>query len=284
MIAWFALLACSGTPLEGRVVDGLTGQPLPDFSLMAKATESTGMGCTAFSAKTDAEGRFRIDNACAVPYALTPVKADDVDVWFADGDQVPAGRGGAVEVQAWRTPTAPGVYRLAGGEYEPLRTASDLKTRDLSGVAEKVSFPAKLPEKIPLVAPGDQLVLVGKENVEAIAPAPLLASRDVVYKERDIDITQKDWVYLGIRVNPGPPPVVEQVGARFDPAKVRSVAKGERNVAFVSSDALAAGRYALSKPGDKRIYVVDFGAAQPPPAAPPAPEAPEAAAPSDAPG
>jgi hypothetical protein len=282
MFAWLSLIACSGGTLEGRVVDGRTGQPIPDFALMAKATETTSMGCTAYSTKTDAQGMFRVEGSCNVPYALSPVKSDDVDVWFAAGDSIPKDAKGPVEVQAWRTPTAPGVYRMAGAEFEPLRTVSDVKTRDLAGTAEKVSFPAKLPERVSLLAPGEQLVLVGKDNVEGIAPVPLVANQGVIVKEGELDVTQKDWVYLGVKVTPGTPPVVEQVGARFDPAGIKSVAKGERSVSFVPAEALAPGRYALLKPGDKRVYVLDFGSAQASTGAPPAAE--PAPGPADPPG
>ncbi len=277
MYALFALIACSGGTLEGRVVDGLTGLPVADLSLMAKATEQTSMGCSAFSTRTDADGRFRIDGSCAVPYALAPVKSDEVDIWFAAGDRIEAGAKGPAEVQAWRTPTAPGVYRYSAGEFEPLRTATDLKTRDLAGSTEKVVYPAKLPEKVPLLAPGDQLVLVGKDNVETLAPVPLVANRNVVIRDRDIDVTQKEWLYLGTEIAPGRPPVVQQVNARFEPSKIKAIAKGERSVSFVPADALAPGRYALMKPGDKRIYVLDFGSAQTPPAATPPPEPAEPA-------
>jgi len=277
MLVWIALLGCSGGTLEGSVIDGLTGQPVPDLALMAKATEQTSMGCTAFSAKTNAEGRFRIEGSCAVPYTLTPVRSEEVDLWFASGDVIAAGAKAPTEIQAWRTPVTPGVYRFSAGEFEPLRTSTDLKTRDLAGSTEKVVFPAKLPEKVPLFGPGDQLVVVGKDNVEALAPVPLVSSQNVVIRERDTDFTQKDWFYLGAQIAPGSPPVLQQVNARFDPGKVKSIARGERSVSFVSADALAPGRYALLKPGDKRIYVIDFGAPQAGPNAPPPVEPPEPA-------
>ncbi len=284
MLLWFALMACSEGRFEGRVVDGLTGEPLADFALMAKATEATSMGCTAFSIRTDAEGKFSATGRCAVPYALTPVKSDVVDVWFASGDAIAADPAAPVEVQAWKTPTAPGVYRFSAGEFEPMRTVSDLKARDLSGSTEKVKFPAKLPDIIVLLPAEDRLVLVGKDNVEGLAPAPLIASPNVVIRERGADVTQKNWFYLGVRVTPGPPPAVERVGARFDPAKVKSISRGDRTVAFIQGDALPPGRYGLSKAGDNRIYVLDFGVAQATGGEAPAPEPADAGGPVEGPG
>ncbi len=258
LIALLAILGCSGGALEGRVVDGLTGAPVAGQAVLAQATEAAGISCTSLNGVTDAEGRFRIEGTCAVGYALKP---SGDDVWFAGGDAVAADHKGELALELWRAPSSPGVYRLSNGEFEPLRTPAELKVRGLKGTAEKITFPSKIPHKLTVIAPGEHLVVVGKENTDTLAPMPLVPAPAIQILEGEIVMDQPAWSYAGQKITPGTPPTVEPVPAAFDAGKVRQVEKGERAVKFVAHDALAPGRYALASPGDRRVYLIDFGVA-----------------------
>jgi hypothetical protein len=271
--AVLALLGCSGGHVEGTVVDGLTGQPVAATHLLLTAKEKTGMSCMGFDVITDANGHFAIDGTCAVPYTA---RLSGDELWLAEGDEIPAEVKAPLALTAWRNPSASGVYIFSKGAFEPLRTVTDVKTRPLFGTDQKAVFPSKLPDKLPLLEAGQYLVIVGKENAAAMAPVPLVPAGPIHLDQGGTSVEQSPWVYLGARLSPGATPgtpdSVEPVEVAFDKSKVIAKSKGERAVEFVGADALPPGRYALLKPGDKRIYVVDFMVAGPAPGAPP-PEA-----------
>lgn len=253
MLVALAILGCSGGTLEGRVVDGLTGAPVAGQHVLAQATEAAGMSCTSFDAVTDAEGRFRFEGTCPVGYALRP---SGDDLWFAANDVIAADHKGELALELWRAPSSPGVYRLANGEFEVLRTPAEMKIRGLPGTAEKISYPSRIPEKLPVIGAGEHLVVVGRENTDTLAPMPLVPAPALRITEGELVLQQPEWAYLGVKITP--PSTVEPVPAAFDAGKVRMVEKGERAVKFVAHDALAPGRYALASPGDRRVYLLDF--------------------------
>lgn len=265
MLAWI-LAACTQGHLEGRVVDGWTGAPAAGVALHVTAAAQTSMGCMAFDATTDADGRFRIEGTCDVAYQ---VKAAGDDAWFPDGGEIPAGTQDGITLALWNTPKAPGVYEWTGGSYEPLRTVSDLKTRRLAGTEVDVQFPSKL-GKLPLIEGDERLVLVGRENTASLAPVPLRPGPPVTFDLAGELRDQGAWVYLGVDITAGKPPTAQPATATLDPAAIVAAERGDRTARVIAPGALPPGRYAWLSPGDKRIYAIDFGVAGDSPTAPPA--------------
>src|SRR5262245_8679402 len=93
LAVWCVLLGgCSTVTVEGRVVDGLTGQPIPGpYRIKAQAVNAQEMAlsCQVFETEVGADGTFKMDTLCpGTAYRLEP---DRDDLWLVDVDEVPDG-------------------------------------------------------------------------------------------------------------------------------------------------------------------------------------------------
>ncbi|MEQ1565194.1 MAG: hypothetical protein ABMA64_06110 [Myxococcota bacterium] len=264
---WFAvvLVGCGSVSVEGRVVDGLNGQPIAGpYRVKAKAVSAeAAISCQFFDADVSAEGKFVLDQLCTgTAYTL---ETDRDDVWLVDQDQVPEGGWAQpTDLVAWRVPKGAGLYKLSNGQLEALKTAADVKSEKILGSEERVLYPAAIPNAVTVIGPEDYLVLVGKAAVEELKIEPLVASGQRKFGDATITWTMEPWLYVGVKFTDDT--TFERVPATVDAAKVVDKERGERKARFVSGSALAAGRYAMLKEGDKRLYVFDFGAGQGTPA------------------
>lgn len=254
------LSACGGTTVEGKVVDGMTGEPIGGYKIVAKATsEDASLTCQFKEAEVAEDGTFKLLDLCGgTPYHLEP---DREDVWLAEVNEVPdGGFGGPTELKAWRAPKGPGLYKLSGGEIEPLQTAADVKREQIRGTETKVRYPSTVPNKVPLVAPGDHLVLVGKGTIEETKLFPLIKSGERVFGDAGTKVTMQPWVYVGVEFQDDK--TFEEVEAEIDSSKFLEKSKDSRMARWIPGSAVKEGRYAALKEGDRRMYILDFGASQ----------------------
>lgn len=258
--AW-VLVGCSSVSIEGRILDGLDNQPVAGpFKVQAKAQNAdASLSCQLVDGDVTPEGAFRIDGLCTgTAYTLA---TDRGDLWLLDGADIPDGGWGAPkDVVAWRVPTDPGVYRMSKGEMELLRTTTDVAEHRVWKSTAVVRAPQAVPDGLPQIGAEDYLVLYGKGAVESLEILPLVGYTGKRYYGDDAySYSIDDWVLVGAKsVNDT---TVEPVTATVDPAKKIDKQRGDQMVRFVSGAALAAGRYAVLKPDDRRMYIVDFGAA-----------------------
>jgi hypothetical protein len=256
--------ACSSVTVEGRVVDGLTGEPIPGpYRVKARAvSKDVALTCQYFDAEVSAEGTFELDQLCSgTAYGL---EVDRDDLWLVEVDQIPEGGfGQPTDLTAWRVPKGSGVYELAGGDLTMLRTASDVERDTIFGSEEVVRLPDTIPEQVDLIGEGEYLVLVGKATIDEMKLVPLVASGPRKFGDAEKPYARpKPWWYLGTRFTDDTR--FERVEAKIDPKRVVDKAKDDRHGRFIAGNALPAGRYALLKDDDKRMFLVDFGAAPPP--------------------
>jgi hypothetical protein len=253
------LLACSSVNVEGRMVDGRTGEPIPGpYKVSIKAlSPDVAVSCQVKQTEVGPDGRFSVPGLCAG--SAYRIETDREDLWLAGVDEVPdGGFPGPTDIQAWHAPKGSGVYRYTGGTFEVLKTAADVGKVTIRTTGEPILYPDSL-QTPAVIGPGDQLVLVGKTTIEEFRFEPVLASGPRVFGDADTKITMEPWSYVGVRFLDDAR--FEVVKATIDPALQVDKAKGNRVVRWLPAEALPAGRYALFKEGDRRMYVVDFGAA-----------------------
>ena len=272
-----AMAGCSSVTVQGRVVDGLTGEPIAGpYRIKARATtQGTALTCQFFDAPVAEDGTFELAEMCTgTAYAL---ETDRDDLWLVEIDTVPEGGfGQPTDLTAWRVPKGSGVYELSSaGQLTMLRTASDVEQDAIFGTDQIVKLPKTLPEQVDLIGEGEYLVLVGKATIDDMKLVPMLPSGPRKFGEAAAPYTRpKPWWYMGTRFTDDT--TFERVEAQIDSGKVVDKSKADRQGRFVAGSALPPGRYALLKEGDKRMFVLDFGAAPPP--LPEAPAEPDAAA------
>lgn len=258
--ALLALGGCSSVSVEGRIVDGLTGEPIPGpFKVSIKAlSPDAALSCQYTVVEVGADGRFSAPGLC--PGTSYGLDTDRDDLWLAEVDEVPAGGFTApTDIKAWRAPKGSGVYRLANGELEVLKTAADVGYVPLRSTGERILYPDNL-QTPAVIGAGEQLVLVGKTTIQDFRFEPLVPSGPRVFGDADTKITMEPWSYVGVRF-PDDTDTYEVVKPALDSSKVVDKEKGSRIVRWIPSEALPTGRYVMFKEGDRRMYVVDFGAA-----------------------
>jgi hypothetical protein len=263
LIAWLA--GCSSVTVEGRVIDGLNGQPIAGpYRIKAKATKAdAAISCQFLDAEVDADGKFKLEHLCTgTSYALD---TDRDDVWFVDVSEIPdGGWGQPTDLTAWRVPKGNGLYKLSAGKLDALKTATDVSTQKIWKTDVDVRYPAKVPNEVVTIGPDDYLVMVGKNAVEELKFWPVISSGARRFGDESNAWDMEPWVYIGTKFTDDS--TYETVTATLDASKVVDKAKDDRMARFVSGAALPAGRYAVLADDDKRLYMLDFGKAQGAPA------------------
>jgi hypothetical protein len=273
-----AVVGCSTVTVEGRVVDGLNGQPIQGPYRM-KATATSGdvaLSCKVFDAPVGADGAFKFDRLC--PGTAYRLETDSEEIWLVDVDEVPdGGFGQPTDLVAWRVPKGAGVYKLAGGELLALKTDAGVEVVSIWKSPEKVRYPDPIPNKMTHIGPEDHLVLVGKSAVEELKFHPLLESGTRKFGDEKAAWSMDPWWYVGVKFTDDT--TFERVDAQLDSSKVIDKAKGDRQARFIPGSAMPPGRYAILRDDDRRMFLVEFGETASAPVPAPAPAAPAPAAP-----
>ncbi|MDP6934066.1 MAG: hypothetical protein QGG40_14170 [Myxococcota bacterium] len=263
---------------EGRLVNAMTGEACGAERVLLRATsEDTDMTCRVLETTTSAEGAFRFEGTCkgtsyTMEFGNGTLFAPEVAV--IEGGEASAG---PVEVRAWRAPAGEGVYILESDKLIPVRTATDVDRETFMEGDDEVILPRSIPKEPTRVSPGSYLTLANKELVDHLEIHPLVPHTGQLRFSRAtgfVNIT--DFAYVGTRFRSSTD--YERVTATLDTSKVRDVSSDTwsvdlepsnaqrsrpgagRWVRYIGADALPAGRYVLMGEGDRRMYILEFGA------------------------
>lgn len=258
---------CGSSGFQGTVVDGITGQPLPNFKMIAKADAEVGLTCLTFEGTSGADGTFTVDGACVgeTSYTLQP---DDASYWLAETSSVAKGTDGAVTVKAWRTGgKSANLYHLRPDGVGTLPTGSDMTEETILDTAEKVKYPKSLPSKTPLVGPGEYIVLNGQETIDKMKFAPLIHSgpRNFGMGDEPVEITNP-WWYVGVEFTSDTEFARKEV--TIDESKVVTHSHDGMAVKWIPAEAFGVSHMAVWRDGGRRMYIVDTMEAHKKPAPP----------------
>lgn len=289
VLALFTACGSKGS-YEGKLTDGLTGQPVADLRIVAQASGGD-MTCQVREATTDANGVFTIKDTCAdMTYTL---KSTDPNRMLQGVGTITGGQPstGPVEIKSWLAPEGEGVFVVSGGKVKPSRTYADVKTATILGSQQKVRYPSTQPKTLadwPSFGKGDHVLISGKANIEKLEWVPAIVGAVVKFEPESADTThfslQEGWTYLGVELKSEKE--FTEKKAEVDPTKFVGVEEGDRALRYVPADALAEGHYFLVGPEDKRTFIFQVSHAAPAaegaaPAAEGAAPAAEGAAPAE---
>lgn len=271
-LAALSLFACApGGEFQGKLVDGMTGEPRSvDLRVLAKA-DSTDMTCRVKEAIVDGQGAFHLEDLCAADSYV--ISLSDPQLMMTgistsvSGAREPTG---PMEIQVWRAPTAMGVFKLENDALKGVKTFSDVDTVKTKDGELTVRYPESKPVKLAgsqKIVEGSHLVVRGKQNIDNLKVYPLV--EDSEKRGFFEGATIEDHVWIGVKF--ASDSEYEEVSATFDESKVTTVGEELEQTRYIAHDALPTGRYALLGEEDKRTYILDFGAG----AAAPAEPAPE---------
>lgn len=242
MAAALLFAGCGAAPVEGTVVDGLTGAPVAELRVLARAAPDQGasLTCSAFEAKTDAAGHFTLPGLCSgVAYQL---EDGDGTYWFADFAGIPASGGPEkLDLKGWPAPNGVGAYTLDGTTLSPIRSTADLRSEEVGEAM--VYYPKTLKGRVEVVGAGQYLVLAGDMKDYSLEPL--------------IESPAKDWSYIGVRFTDEA--VFEAVPNTADLSKRIDKIQGDRAVTYLPQSAVGDGRYVLYDKEGGRLFMMDFG-------------------------
>jgi hypothetical protein len=241
---------------QGKLVDAISGDPMPDVRLLAKSDPlSSDMTCQTFDAMTGADGSFLVQGLCAADtYTLQP----SLQFFLLEGLSPIDGSVQATDVvttKVWRAPGA-GVYVLEGAKMDKQSTAVDVESKNILDSEEKVFYPAKLPITYTTLAEGQYLMLSGDRNIDKLGFYPIIESGERVFGTTDEKDKDEPWSYIGIEFTSDTE--FERKVATPDPAKVLEIEQGDRHLIYIAHDALPAGQYALWEQDGRRTYALQF--------------------------
>ncbi|MCB9741100.1 MAG: hypothetical protein H6741_29575 [Alphaproteobacteria bacterium] len=266
-----ALTACTQGSFEGKLVNGLTGEPVPDMQVLLRG-ETTDLTCQVKEGTTDANGVVKIEGTCGdTEYKLELGK----ETWFTD-TSAPTHTGGTastgpVEVKVWVGPEGEAVYFMEkDGSFKSQKTYADVTNDVIGGTEQKIRYPAKQPSKDAdwRQVPADGWVMItGQATIDRLQFQPAIENEPFPMGVEDPQPMKFPWHYIGMAVTPDGQFEVKTV--QLDEAKfVNATDGGERVVRYIPAGAVPAGKYALLGEKDNRTYLMRFGDAPAEPEAP----------------
>jgi hypothetical protein len=240
---------------QGKLVDAISGAPVPDVRLLAKSG-STDMTCMAFDATTGPDGSFTIPKLCAGETYLLEAGMKTFVLEGAGPIDGAVQATGAVTIKVWKNPGA-GVYLLKNdGTWDKLGTASDVESKKILDSEEKAFYPAKLPITYTAVAEGQYLMISGDRNIDKLIFQPVIESGTRIFGTSEEQDEDEPWSYIGIEFQSDTE--FQRKTVEPDPAKRLEIEQGEAHVVYLPAGAVPAGRYALWEDGGRRMYAVEF--------------------------
>jgi hypothetical protein len=257
LVVTLLVAGCATASYDGTAVDGMTGEPLAELRLVAKATGPVALACTRYEATTGADGRFKFEEMCTgTGYAISAV---DSEFWIPEAVEVPDGGAQGAKLEVWLAPESTGMYMLVDGELELLRSNADLKKLQIFESEEMVQYPGTVPSAPPLIPTGSYVVFLGAETYEKMAIVPLAKDGKRKFGNKDSWTTMEPWWYIGTRFTSDTE--YERITAKIDDSKLISKVGEDRAARYLPAAAFEVGRYALIEKGNRRITIVDIGAA-----------------------
>ncbi len=251
------LTACNPrTPIQGTIVDGLTGAPRADVTVLARAEASSDLTCKVLEAKTDAKGAFTLSDSC--PDTTYTIAALDDTLLLAGAPTVTGGQEGAapLALEAWRAPGGPGLYLLADDGLAAIKTRTrimrDEKIKDTEVVA---TYPESTFKRPSAVAAGQHLVLSGTARINKTQFVPVVPEPE--RREFASGNALTGHPFLGIDFTSDTEYTL--VTAKLDESRIKTATSGDRTVRYIAAEALPAGQYALFAEGDDQAMIVAFG-------------------------
>ncbi len=256
-LVMFGLLsACStsGT-YEGRLVDGLTGEPRAGVLVLGKG-ETDKMSCQVVEGTTDADGKFTWAKTCKdVNYTL---ETKDKTLLVANAPKITGGEksAGPVELMVWRAPTSDGLQILKEDKLSGVATRTRIMAEEkLVGTETVAAYPKEKFKSPSAVPEGGYLVVAGKGLNSKLKFVPIVPQTGKVVFASGTSL--EGHVFLGMRFTSET--TAEPVTASLDESGVKTVTDGERVIRYLPTSALPAGQYALYAEGDKDTQIVGFG-------------------------
>jgi hypothetical protein len=255
----FALSACADLGYRGVITNGMDGSSMSGVRIVATAMpRSPDLTCQVRETTSIEDGSFEFKDLCRDQLYLLDLPEGNLQLSgvsaIKGGEQVVPG-----ELQAWRSPSGQGVYRLNGEKIQTIPTFSDV-TIDSNLNGEVVRYPDLRPTgRVITIEPGMQLIIAGKRNVKDKKFFPLVQDTG---KRRLRGGTISNHVYFGVKFNSDKEMIT--VPASLNKSKVRDVLLQGRPTRYISSEAFAPGRYALLADNDERVFIIDFGSSQAP--------------------
>jgi len=246
--------------VDGRLVDGLTGDPVTEGRVLLKSSDTTDMTCMTIEATIGADGTFSVPGTCSgatyvleLPKELEHLRID-ASTTYPGGEPVSAG-----DITAWNAPGS-GVYHLSDNEAKMMRTGADLDSVTIWKTDVEVNYPKKLPGRVPLIEEGGHLLIAGKANVDKLKFHPLVKSeKKLRFGEPEHYFDMEPWYYIGVEFESKTE--YEMVSATLDQGAITKANVGDFEALYITDKALPPGRYALLGDKDRRTYIVDFGTA-----------------------
>jgi len=287
-------VGCNST-VNGKVVDGLTGQPImgkpadageevQPNRLVANAVKKgdsgnweqnaeAGMTCMTFSSPIGQDGSISLSGLClsATDYKLSI--EPDKNYFLGETDMLAKGTKveGPMTIKAWRAPngTAVNILRKDGTTLDPVRSRQKVKSEKITGSEEMVYYPEGI-KGVPQMEAGEYLVLSGETNAK-LQLYPLVNSGARMFKTEETEVKMQPWSYIGTKFVDDE--TFERVSASVDSAKIQTVENSGHIVKFIPTAAVGdKGRYALWVEGQENAYLIDIGAKGEMPSAPTAEE------------
>ncbi len=257
--AVLCLSACTTGTITATLTDGMSGEPMSDVPVTARAQAEVSFSCQVFEGTTGADGKVTIEGPCLTSsaYSITPVNSA---LWFIEGSVVAQSSDGETAIEVLRAPEGSGSYILHGDTLTPLSTHGDIKRATILGTEEVVEFPSRIPAEsdIPLIDAQTWLVMTGPDAAQSSRLVPMVKSTPRRLLRNGDAMTMQDWWYLGVRFSSDRD--FTRQAAMIDVSKVRQHSSGDRAAYIVPFNAVPSGRYALKTEGSNRVTVLDFGA------------------------
>ena len=275
-------VGCNST-VNGKVVDGLTGQPImgkpadageevqpnrlvaaavkkgEDGSLQQNA--EAGLTCMTFSSPIGQDGSISLSGLCTGSTAYQLSIEPDKNYFLGETNMFDQGMkaDAPITIKVWRAPngTAVNILRKDGTTLDPVRSRQKVKSEKITDSEEMVHYPEGI-KGVPMMEAGEYLVLSGAANAD-LTLYPLVNSDERMFKTEETEVKMQPWSYIGTRFTDDT--TFERVGASMDAGKVVTVEKDGHIVKFIPTEALGEkGRYALWKDGSETAYLIDIGA------------------------
>lgn len=253
-----ALVGCGSSALEGKVVNGLTGDPVSGLEIVATANSKVRLTCQKHSDTTGEDGTFAITDVCLSETSYSLVPSDEM--WLFTGVAEVSDADAVGEIEAWQAPAGDGVYELTGGDLSRISTHADLKELTLYKGERTIEYTPTLPSEseIVVIEPGEHLVLSG--GLDQGKFVPLVPSGPRRFGNEESWTDMDPWWYLGVEFQSDTE--VTDKSAELAVDKIMKKSGGDRKAMFVPADALPEGRYALRTDKGRRVWILDFGSKQ----------------------